>query len=398
MTRILIVDDDRLVRKSLATRLRRCPDLDARFAAGTAEALGVMARQPIDVLLTDLRMPELGGEVLLKAARRHFPNQIRLAMSGHMDRGGWARMTPLVHGAIQKPCSWPKLSGLLRVAVEVQTRVRSSGALPALGELDGLPATPALFVRLGEALADPSVGLNEVGAMVEKEPAVAAQVLRIANSAWLGIPRAVRSIREALTFLGIVRVRELALAAELHTALGRRAARAGLDLRRAQADATRTGHLAGRLVHDAQPDVASTAGLLLGAGTLALAAAAPAQWRQVNQRVALGSPDRAQAERDQLGCEHSAAGALVLTRWGLPLEIVHAVGMQSVQPSCHPSELDVAAACYVAQRLTLAHRSHWSQRSSALQELQAWLDAHGEGPRLAGWRRLTEDAPSTDAT
>ena len=33
---ILIVDDDRLVRKSLATRLRRCPDLDARFAAAAS--------------------------------------------------------------------------------------------------------------------------------------------------------------------------------------------------------------------------------------------------------------------------------------------------------------------------------------------------------------------------
>jgi diguanylate cyclase (GGDEF)-like protein len=67
--RVLVVDDARTVRRLLAGFLRRV-GYQVFAAADGEEALARLSQRPIDVVVTDLNMPRLGGLELLEAVRR----------------------------------------------------------------------------------------------------------------------------------------------------------------------------------------------------------------------------------------------------------------------------------------------------------------------------------------
>ena len=73
--RVFIVDDHHLLRRGLQDMLRTEPDIQVVGTSGSgAEALGVLKNQDVDVLLTDLRMPDMSGDVLISELRKIKPD------------------------------------------------------------------------------------------------------------------------------------------------------------------------------------------------------------------------------------------------------------------------------------------------------------------------------------
>lgn len=73
--RLFIVDDHHVVRMGLQSMLRRESDIEVVGTAGSgAEALEALRKEDIDVLLTDLRMQGMCGDVLLSESRKLKPN------------------------------------------------------------------------------------------------------------------------------------------------------------------------------------------------------------------------------------------------------------------------------------------------------------------------------------
>jgi signal transduction histidine kinase len=81
---ILFVDDEPGVCRALG-RIVRGEPYTAAFAASGQEALNIMARQPVHVVVTDLQMPQMDGTQLLEQVTRRFPSAIRLVLSGRDD-------------------------------------------------------------------------------------------------------------------------------------------------------------------------------------------------------------------------------------------------------------------------------------------------------------------------
>jgi DNA-binding NarL/FixJ family response regulator len=72
--RVLVVDDHPVVRDGLRGQLVTQDDIVVvGEAASSEEALAVLASRPVDVVLTDLRMPGMGGTDLIKAVRDRHP-------------------------------------------------------------------------------------------------------------------------------------------------------------------------------------------------------------------------------------------------------------------------------------------------------------------------------------
>jgi DNA-binding NtrC family response regulator len=80
---ILVVDDEPEILFSLRALLRH--DFDVHTAESGAEALAVIARQPIHVVMTDQRMPELTGVELLTRVMGEWPDAIRMVFTGYAD-------------------------------------------------------------------------------------------------------------------------------------------------------------------------------------------------------------------------------------------------------------------------------------------------------------------------
>ena len=78
MGRLLVVDDESEVREMLARHFRLL-GYSMEVAANGREALEVLARTRIDVVVSDIRMPEMDGVALLREVRRQYP-MIRVIM------------------------------------------------------------------------------------------------------------------------------------------------------------------------------------------------------------------------------------------------------------------------------------------------------------------------------
>jgi DNA-binding NtrC family response regulator len=81
---LLIVDDEENIRRSLA-RVFQGDGYDLRFAASGVEALAVLHEAPADMILSDHSMPKMTGLELMRAARKQFPDTLRIILTGAAD-------------------------------------------------------------------------------------------------------------------------------------------------------------------------------------------------------------------------------------------------------------------------------------------------------------------------
>ncbi|HUY91177.1 MAG TPA: HDOD domain-containing protein [Pirellulales bacterium] len=202
--------------------------------------------------------------------------------------------------------------------------------LKNVGELHSLPDVAR---RLLEMTRLDDYEMREVAKCLEHDPALAAKVLLIANSAQFALHRPAASVQRAVALLGRRSLRLAALTFGLIGSLTDGLAKQLVDQfwRRAVLMAIAAKKLAG-LAGDADPYDCYTAALLADLGVLALAQTFGEEYARLNERQTCHE-QRVNEERRQFGCGHPALAACLLARWNLPGELVEAVGRHHVAPS-----------------------------------------------------------------
>ncbi len=82
---ILLVDDDTNVLKSLQRLFRQEREIDVITAENAREAAGVLKRKPVDLVISDERMPEVEGHKFVQYLKKHYPDTIRIILTGYAD-------------------------------------------------------------------------------------------------------------------------------------------------------------------------------------------------------------------------------------------------------------------------------------------------------------------------
>lgn len=120
MTRILVVDDDARVRTT-ARALLEAADFEVVEAESGAAALRTLGSEAVDVVLTDIFMPDTDGIELIHTLHRQTPNLPLVAMSGGgFDDGKDVLAVARLLGAeaiVQKPLTRQKVVGAIRRAI-----------------------------------------------------------------------------------------------------------------------------------------------------------------------------------------------------------------------------------------------------------------------------------------
>ena len=81
---VLFVDDDCVVLRSIARGLLDEP-YNKCFARSGEEALEILRQQEVNVLVTDMRMPEMDGAELLKIVTKEYPHIVKMILSGYTN-------------------------------------------------------------------------------------------------------------------------------------------------------------------------------------------------------------------------------------------------------------------------------------------------------------------------
>lgn len=191
-----------------------------------------------------------------------------------------------------------------------------------IGDLPSVPAIAATVIALVE---DPNASADDLRAVIERDPALAARILKVANSSLFGFSRRIETLRHAIALLGFRTVKNLVLGASMKEVFKR----FGLTERLLWEHATRAGAVAARLTDHPSIDVdreeAFTLGLLHDLGKIALNNAAPEEYSRVVARVYNEGVTFVVAERDLFGFDHAELGALVAEKWKLPPRLETAI-------------------------------------------------------------------------
>ena len=81
---VLFVDDEEKILRSLRRALFDEP-YETLFANSGKEAIEILKRDDVHVIVTDLRMPEMSGLKLLRIVKEEYPYIIRLILSGYAE-------------------------------------------------------------------------------------------------------------------------------------------------------------------------------------------------------------------------------------------------------------------------------------------------------------------------
>ncbi len=198
-------------------------------------------------------------------------------------------------------------------------------SLSAFFESAKLPVMSEVAHALIRTLNDPDSSAIQVEAIIAKDPALTANLLRLANSAQFGLSRQVLSLDHAITLMGMSRVRALALSTSISTAFPQVP---GLDRtafwKFSMACAGYAQWLAGGAGLD--PQQAWLAGMMLRLGELIIGQKSPEALVEIE---ALPNPAEARWEREQrlLGFDEGQVTAVLARHWNFPDAIV--TGLQS---------------------------------------------------------------------
>ncbi len=111
----LFVDDEEKILRSLRRGLREEP-YKTFFASSGKEALIILQQEPVHVLVTDMRMPEMDGLELLKIVKTEHPYIIRMVLSGYTDMD--TTLAAINEGEIFRFIAKPwELEGELKTAI-----------------------------------------------------------------------------------------------------------------------------------------------------------------------------------------------------------------------------------------------------------------------------------------
>jgi two-component system, cell cycle sensor histidine kinase and response regulator CckA len=110
--RLLLVEDEPIVRKSLARRLRHL-GLEVEAVPGGEEALAAVARHPPEVVLTDLSMPGMDGLTLIRRLKETHPALPVIVMSGHVTDALRPQLEALSVRQLDKPFGERELGAAL---------------------------------------------------------------------------------------------------------------------------------------------------------------------------------------------------------------------------------------------------------------------------------------------
>jgi putative nucleotidyltransferase with HDIG domain len=207
--------------------------------------------------------------------------------------------------------------------------------------IKAFPGMPGTAVKLLALIDDPGMRVSQIERILRHDPGLTANVLRLANSAYFGIPSKVGSIRQAVILLGLKRLIQMVIAACVSAIMDKPVPGYDLSPGELWRHSIAVSVAAEGLVKELQIEAAEeifTAALLHDVGKLVLGEFVQDDFKQIQTAISQGISFE-MAETIVLGINHADVGARILTSWSLPLEIVNAIQFHHAPQSTTQSSM-----------------------------------------------------------
>jgi len=323
---ILFVDDEQGILRSLY-RLFREKGYVLHLADSGVRALEILATHHIDVIISDMRMPNMNGHQLLRQVRKEYPDTVRLILSGYTDEK--ELFSSLLDGSasmyLLKPWDNNELFDIVKKIFELRDSLKSKDVLTIINQLEDLPTLPFIYSRL-TALIDQEAPMKDIIEVIESDQVIAARLLRLANSAFSA--KKIGSVHKAIVYLGLGMVKNIVLASNI---MGK--SDQGGPMKGLQEKLWKHAALTNKLVHGFAEKLFkkkldenwASAGLLHDIGKNILLRQYPKAYMAIFKEVQTMSEKTFEtAELKTLKITHALIGGYLLNWWQMPYPIVEA--------------------------------------------------------------------------
>ena len=196
-----------------------------------------------------------------------------------------------------------------------------------LAKVKSFPTMPGAGAKMLGLLEEPDTAISEIEDVLRYDPGLTANVLKLANSAYFGVPSKIGSLKQAVILLGLKRLMQLVVASCVSAIMDKSVP--GYDL--PAGDMWRHSiavSLAAEALVKGKKKIDTedffTPALLHDVGKLVLGAFVKEELEAIESIAAKGVPFVV-AENMILGTDHAEIGARILAHWNLPADIINAV-------------------------------------------------------------------------
>jgi len=328
--RILFVDDEPLTWEHYATLSRHVgPGYEVVTVSKGQEAIDLMSKKPVDVVVSDMQMPEMSGPEFLTHVEREHPQTMRIVISAYADQLAIARCLMFGHRYFQKPLDLAELADTLKRVCQLKQAIRNEKVRKIIGATAALPSPPETYLRLTEALDTPATSLEDLAEIISVDPGLTAKMLQIVNSAQFGMARRITTAFEAVQYAGVDVLRALMLGLQALRQFDKKKPKS-LPLSELWGHMLDTAVAARTIAEEEKVDFNEAqecfvSGLLHDIGKLILASNADKEYEGVLRTSRNEKIPCYKIEHEVFGATHADVGGYLLGLWGLPEVIVRTV-------------------------------------------------------------------------
>lgn len=334
--KLLFVDDELYLLHGLRRMLRNMKtEWELFYAHGGEEALDILCTQEIDIVVSDLLMPQMNGAELLEEIASRYPETVRIILSGTTDKNMLMLSTGIAHQFINKPVDIEFLINTLIRIFKIRDLLGKKSINKISRATKGLPSLPVLYDKLLRELHSPEPSLKKIASIISQDPIMTARVLQIVNSAFFALPHRINNVQQAVALLGLDTLKALVVYANILSSLDQ--VSCPLNLKSLWEHSSMVGKIAGIIVHEEfhnkeVAEEAIIAGMLHDIGYLILAQI-PDIFNQLTELLGENEYTLLEAEYQLMDVSHAEIGAYLLGIWGFPDSIVQVVDHHH-KPSC----------------------------------------------------------------
>lgn len=221
-----------------------------------------------------------------------------------------------------------------------------------LRRIKDLPPMPKVLFKARQVMDDPKSGFKEIAKIIETDQAIAAKVLKVANSAYYGLSGMVNSIHQASVVLGYETLEQVITMVSSSSMLGKQlkgyALNAGILWKHSLAVAMASRLIAKKRAPSMEGDAFSV-GLIHDAGKLALDNQILQKKKEIQELLNNGEMNFRKAEHHVLGFDHTEIAYDLCQKWKLP--DTHAEAMRYHHTPEQSEENELAHIVHVADYL-----------------------------------------------
>lgn len=253
----------------------------------------------------------------------------------------------------------------------------------ALSRLTEISSLPEITTRIVQVVEDPKSTAEDMHGIVRHDPALAAKILKVVNSAFYGLPAQIASLDRAIIMLGLSAVKNIALAASLSRLFRPGAISEQFTARDLWLHCIGVGVCARMLTGPchAPPEEAFVGGLVHDMGLLVEYQLFPEELRTIVNECTDSDEPFWEVERRVLGADHQAFGAAIAGKWKFPPSLRSAIAYHHDPSVLKPEYRRLATTIHVADTICCQDQiGFWltSKSQSVTDEMLATIGVTGQ--------------------